>query len=472
MIQFADEALIEVSSGKGGNGCIAFRREKYVPKGGPAGGDGGRGGDVLFGIKRNMRTLVHLRHKRIFKAKNGLDGQGSKRFGAKGADCIIPLPPGCIIKDADTDELLYDFGGSTEGLIPFLSGGNGGWGNCHFKSSTNQAPRTALPGQEGTTRRIKIELNIIADIGLVGFPNAGKSSLLDYFTNARPKIAPYPFTTKIPNLGVLRIDEEQDIIIADIPGILEGASEGVGLGLRFLKHISRTAGLAFLIDLSDDNYLTVYETLCAELSAYSKELAAKKRIIIATKLDLEGTKERLAALKEKHPDMIVLGISVFNRWGLDEVRDSFVTLVAELSAAEKAGAPPTGSRGAAFASFAGITGSTGAVVPAAGMPQTETAARPEPPALGEGAISADILARTEAEFSAADTAVAFGSATFVPGSAATAGQSAGKAATQKIIVQPSEAPSFMQVELEDPSYPVQEGFGATVSLSRKRRGKK
>ncbi len=379
MIQFADEAVIEVSSGKGGNGCIAFRREKYVPKGGPAGGDGGRGGDVLFEIKRNMRTLVHLRHRRILRAKNGLDGQGSRRFGAKGADCIIPLPPGCIIKDEASGELLYDFGDQNEGQTLFLSGGNGGWGNCHFKTSTNQAPQTALPGQEGKTRRIRIELNIIADIGLVGFPNAGKSSLLDFFTNARPKIAPYPFTTKIPNLGVLRVDDEQDIIIADIPGILEGASEGIGLGLRFLKHISRTAGLAFLIDLSDDTYLTAYDTLCGELSAYSAELAEKKRVVIATKLDIDGTKERLQELKQKLPDVPVLGISVFNRWGLEEVRDTFTALVAELAAE--------------------------------GMP----------------ACPAHQVQETE---------------------------------------------NFMHAELEDPVYEQQDGFGATVSLSRKRRGRR
>ena len=379
MIQFADEAVIEVSSGKGGNGCIAFRREKYVPKGGPAGGDGGRGGDVLFEIKRNMRTLVHLRHRRILRAKNGLDGQGSRRFGAKGADCIIPLPPGCIIKDEASGALLYDFGDQNEGQTLFLSGGNGGWGNCHFKTSTNQAPQTALPGQEGKTRRIRIELNIIADIGLVGFPNAGKSSLLDFFTNARPKIAPYPFTTKIPNLGVLRVDDEQDIIIADIPGILEGASEGIGLGLRFLKHISRTAGLAFLIDLSDDTYLTAYDTLCGELSAYSAELAEKKRVVIATKLDIDGTKERLQELKQKLPDVPVLGISVFNRWGLEEVRDTFTALVAELAAE--------------------------------GMP----------------ACPAHQVQETE---------------------------------------------NFMHAELEDPVYEQQDGFGATVSLSRKRRGRR
>ena len=431
MIQFADEALIEVSSGKGGNGCIAFRREKYVPKGGPAGGDGGRGGDVLFEIKRNMRTLVHLRHKRIFRAKNGLDGQGSKRFGAKGADCIIPLPPGCIIKDADTDELLYDFGDQSSGLIPFLTGGNGGWGNCHFKTSTNQAPRTALPGQEGKTRRIKIELNIIADIGLVGFPNAGKSSLLDYFTNARPKIAPYPFTTKIPNLGVLHIDDEQDMIIADIPGILEGASEGVGLGIRFLKHISRTAGLAFLIDLSDDNYLTAYQTLCGELSAYSEELTGKKRVVIATKLDLEGTKERLKELREQLPDIPVLGISVFNRWGLDEVRDAFVALVEELAACSSA------------ADTATAAGSTNA---AAGL-------------------SASGIDNAAFDAIAAETAA-------LSDSTGSSGFFSGWERAASPIPAADTGNSFMHADLEDPVYTQQEGFGATVSLSRKRRGKK
>ncbi|WP_024468162.1 GTPase ObgE [Treponema pedis] len=330
MVKFADESKIRVSSGKGGNGCIAFRREKYVPMGGPAGGDGGRGGDLIFEIRRNMRTLVHLRHKRVFKARNGGGGEGSQRFGKKGEDCIIPLPPGCLIKDAETGKILLDFGDAEEGRFVFLKGGNGGWGNCHFKSSTNQAPKTALPGQEGETREIIVELNIIADIGLVGFPNAGKSSLLDYFTNARPKIAPYPFTTKIPNLGVLRVDDERDIIIADIPGILEGASEGVGLGLRFLKHISRSAGLAFLIDLSDNNYLKAYEVLCKELETYSPELAGKKRIIIATKLDLPDTKDRFAELKKSLPEHSILGISVYNNWGLDEVKKAFILLADEM----------------------------------------------------------------------------------------------------------------------------------------------
>ena len=465
MIQFADEALIEVSSGKGGNGCIAFRREKYVPKGGPAGGDGGRGGDVLFEIKRNMRTLVHLRHKRVFRAKNGLDGQGSKRFGAKGADCVIPLPPGCIIKDADTDELVYDFGDRTDGLIPFLTGGNGGWGNCHFKTSTNQAPRTALPGQEGKTRRLKIELNIIADIGLVGFPNAGKSSLLDYFTNARPKIAPYPFTTKIPNLGVLRIDEEQDIIIADIPGILEGASEGVGLGIRFLKHISRTAGLAFLIDLSDENYLTAYDTLCGELAAYSEELAAKKRVIIATKLDLEGTKERLKTLREKMTDVPVLGISVFNRWGLDEVRDAFVALVEELATADAGKSSEASAGGISGESVHGNTPIGTAPVGNAALGNTVFNNAISGDGWTTAGLSADMAAGSMFDF---DSAAAGG----FNDSAAGSNHSNTAGGVQKTIVSAAADNNFMHAELEDPVYVQQEGFGATVSLSRKRKGKK
>lgn len=331
MVKFADEALITVSSGKGGNGCIAFRREKYIPNGGPSGGDGGRGGDVIFEVRRNLRTLANLRYRQTFKAKTGGDGEGSKRFGKDGEDCVIALPPGTLIRDADTGELIYDFGLDYEGRLVFLKGGNGGWGNVHFKGPTNQAPRTALPGQPGETRRLRIELNIIADIGFVGFPNAGKSSLLDHFTNARPKIAPYPFTTKIPNLGVLRVDEEQDIILADIPGIIEGASEGLGLGIRFLKHISRTAGLAFMIDLSDDAYIESYDKLQTELSNFSADLAVKERVVIANKLDLPEAEERFERLKERfaadYPDITVYGISVHNRWGLDAVRDAFIGMV-------------------------------------------------------------------------------------------------------------------------------------------------
>ncbi|HZK19210.1 MAG TPA: GTPase ObgE, partial [Treponemataceae bacterium] len=247
MIQFADEVIIEVYSGKGGNGCIAWRREKYIPLGGPAGGDGGRGGDVIFHVKRNLRTLAHLRYRPVFKAKNGADGEGRDRYGPDGEDIIIPVPPGTTLRDYKTGQLLREFTTESEDEeFKFLVGGKGGWGNIHFKSSTNRAPKYAHDGKPGEYRKLKVELSIMADVGLVGFPNAGKSSLLEFFTNARPKIAPYPFTTKIPNLGVLRIDDERDIVIADIPGIIKGASEGVGLGFRFLKHISRTAALVFI----------------------------------------------------------------------------------------------------------------------------------------------------------------------------------------------------------------------------------
>ncbi|MDR1211399.1 MAG: GTPase ObgE [Spirochaetaceae bacterium] len=344
MEKFADEALIEVSSGRGGNGCVAFRREKYVPKGGPSGGDGGRGGDVVFVIRRNLRTLSHLRHKRHFRAENGHDGEGRERYGKNGGDVVIPLPPGSVLKEADSGALIRDFG-RDEASFVFLKGGSGGWGNVHFKSSVNQAPRKALPGKDGENRLVRVELQIMADIGFVGFPNAGKSSLLERFTNARPKIAPYPFTTKIPNLGVLNTSRtDEDIILADIPGLIEGASQGAGLGLRFLKHISRTRALLFLIDLSSDTCLSAFDSLLKELSSFSQELAARKRVIVGTKLDLEGTGERLAELEERYPGEAVLGISVFSGAGLAELA-SRITLLASDSGENAGEGGHTGGSG-------------------------------------------------------------------------------------------------------------------------------
>ena len=326
MQKFADEALIEVSSGKGGNGCVAFRREKYVPKGGPSGGDGGKGGNVVFAIRNNLRTLSHLRYQHSFQAENGHDGESRERNGRNGEDVIIPLPPGTVLKDPDNGEMIRDFGPNDKGNFIFLKGGNGGWGNVHFKSSVNQAPRRALPGKSGIFRRLKVELQIMADVGLVGFPNAGKSSLLDKYTNARPKIAPYPFTTKIPNLGVLSLDS-RDIIIADIPGLIEGASKGAGLGHRFLKHISRTAVLIFLIDLSDPNYLEAFGILKKELYDFSPALTKKKRLLCGSKRDLEGTEEAIKKLAAQYPAEKVLGISVFSGLGLKELAGEIRALV-------------------------------------------------------------------------------------------------------------------------------------------------
>ncbi|MDR2447004.1 MAG: GTPase ObgE [Treponema sp.] len=339
MEKFADEALIEVSSGAGGNGCVAFRREKYVPKGGPSGGDGGRGGDVLFVVRRNLRTLAHLRRKRHFRAENGRDGEGGGRYGRNGESIVVPVPPGAVLKDADSGEVIHDFGKDKSDFL-FLKGGNGGWGNIHFKSSVNQAPRKALPGKSGEQRRIRVELQLMADIGFVGFPNAGKSSLLEKCTNARPKIAPYPFTTKIPNLGVLTIDD-RDIILADIPGIIEGASEGLGLGIRFLKHISRTLALIFLIDLSDDNYLAAFDALYKELECFSPELVKKPRVIAGSKLDVENTAERLRKLREKYLHETVFGLSVFSGEGLADFTAFVMKLVNEAEHSEKTHAEDT-----------------------------------------------------------------------------------------------------------------------------------
>ena len=336
MKQFADEAIIEVTSGKGGNGCVSFRREKYVPMGGPNGGDGGKGGDVVFCVRRNVRTLANIRFRRFFKAKNGGDGMGWNKYGKDGEDVVIAVPPGTAIRDAETKDLIKEFTTESEDeRFVFLKGGNGGWGNVHFKSSTNQAPRTANKGQSGEYRKLLLELSIMADIGLVGFPNAGKSSLLDTFTNARPKIAPYPFTTKIPNLGVLRADSERDVIIADIPGIIEGASEGAGLGIRFLKHISRTAGLLFMIDCSDESCFGAYRTLCDELGGFSKDLLDKPHIVLCNKIDIDGAAENaekiIEEIKKTEPETKVIPVSVAARRGMNDVRVAILELVTEMA---------------------------------------------------------------------------------------------------------------------------------------------
>lgn len=338
MFSFCDEAFITVCSGKGGNGCISFRREKFIPLGGPSGGDGGKGGDVLFCVKQNMRTLSTLRYKKTFKAQNGTDGAGRQRYGKDGSPLVIYVPPGTSIFNAKTGELLKDFGicaGATETKeFLCLKGGKGGWGNMHFKSSVNQAPRYAHSGKPGETLDLRIELSIMADVGLVGFPNAGKSSLLNAFTNARPKIAPYPFTTKIPNLGVLTLNAQNenacDIVIADIPGIIEGAAGGAGLGLRFLKHISRTQCLVFMIDCSDKNFFSAFDTLKKEIQDFNKDLLKKPFIVLCNKIDIEGAfdnaKLLIQALKQKDPNITAIPISVLQNYGLKDATKKIAQL--------------------------------------------------------------------------------------------------------------------------------------------------
>lgn len=321
---FIDETVLVVSSGNGGAGAVSFRREKFVPKGGPDGGDGGRGGDVLFRIKQNVKTLSHLTVKHAWRAANGEPGKGGNRFGKDGSPVIIEVPPGTVIKDPDTGEILADLTQS-EGDFVFLRGGIGGKGNRNFKSSVNQAPRYAQSGKPGEERRIKVEINLIADIGFVGFPNAGKSSLLDALTNARPEIAPYPFTTKIPNLGVLSVRGET-LVLADIPGIIEGAGEGAGLGFKFLKHISRTKALAFLIDGSDSRASEAFPLLLNELLRYGAGLSEKPRVVIVTKIDLPESAAVFKELKNSLPEETVLPLSSFTREGLDTVAVAFLKL--------------------------------------------------------------------------------------------------------------------------------------------------
>jgi len=327
VIGFADEVYIDVASGRGGNGCVSFRREKYVPKGGPDGGDGGKGGSVVFEVRENLKTLAHLKTKRMYRAESGEGGKGKQRHGRNGRDVIVAVPPGTILKDPLTQRILKDFTEPEEHWV-FLTGGRGGQGNMHFATSRRQAPRHAQPGEEGREMRLHVELHLIADIGFVGLPNAGKSSTLNVLTNAHPRIAAYAFTTKTPNLGVMH-HKHRDIILADIPGIIEGASRGAGLGDKFLKHIARTAGLAVMVDLSTEDVGKAYRIVLHELKAYAPELLQKPKVVIGTKIDLPDTAENLGILKEIVRDAPVIGFSSFDSSGLEEIRNAFYMLVSE-----------------------------------------------------------------------------------------------------------------------------------------------
>ena len=328
---FVDETTIVVSSGKGGDGAVSFRREKYVPRGGPDGGDGGKGGDVIFVVKSNLKTLSQLKLKRIFKAADGGRGAGQKMHGKDGKDAVVPVPPGTVIRDPQTGDSLADLTGATEQFV-FLRGGRGGKGNSHYATSVNQAPRYAQKGIEGSTRELTAELHLIADIGLVGQPNAGKSTLLSILTNAKPLIADYPFTTKTPNLGLMRLPE-RDVILADIPGIVEGASQGKGLGLRFLRHIERCAALLYLVDLSVEQCPSTVHVLREELVSYSAVLAARPRLLVGTKLDLPASAQGLADLRAAFPQDRILAISSFSRDGINELKKAILGLAGAAAAA-------------------------------------------------------------------------------------------------------------------------------------------
>jgi GTP-binding protein len=296
---FVDEVLIHVKAGDGGNGCLAFRREKYVPHGGPSGGDGGHGGDVWLVATEHQNTLLHFRFNPEHKAERGRHGEGSNRTGHDGASIEVPVPVGTVVHDAESGEVLHDF---TEAGDRYLAarGGRGGRGNARFATSTHQAPTEHEPGRPGQELRLRLELKLLADVGLVGFPNAGKSTLISRISAARPKIANYPFTTLEPHLGVVMLEDQRTYVVADIPGLIEGAHTGHGLGTRFLRHIERTRLLAHLVDVSEASGrdpVHDFEVVMEELASFSEELAKKPMLVIATKLDAAQDPKRLKALE-------------------------------------------------------------------------------------------------------------------------------------------------------------------------------
>ena len=320
---FIDYAKIELQAGNGGNGAVAFHREKYIDKGGPSGGDGGRGGNIVFQTNTNLHTLQDIRYKRMYKAKNGQSGGSNKRTGKSGEDLIIQVPCGTIIKSIESKSIIKDLVKEDESHI-ICQGGIGGKGNFHFKSSKQQTPRFAQEGVKGQKLSIELELKVLADVGLVGFPNAGKSTLLSVMTTAKPKIADYPFTTLQPHLGIVKYGEYQSFVMADIPGLIEGASKGKGLGHQFLKHIERNKILLFLIDVEEKNPNEVYNQLLDELVNFNKDLLDKDRIVIRTKIDTisEDVAERWSSFSEEFID-----ISSVSNTGLNSLKDKLVSFL-------------------------------------------------------------------------------------------------------------------------------------------------
>lgn len=296
---FIDQVSITVQAGNGGDGCSSFRREKYIPLGGPDGGDGGKGGDVVLEADPNLSTLIDLRYQKIYQAEHGKPGRGQQMTGKSGKTLLIRLPPGTLVKDIDSGELLVDLNKPHQ-QFAVAKGGDGGRGNLRFQSSTQRAPRKFESGWPGKCRNLFLELKLLADVGIIGFPNAGKSTLISKISNARPKIAGYPFTTLVPNLGVVRLEEGESFVAADIPGIIEGAHDGKGLGHQFLKHIERTRLLLHLIDFSDQDgeaILSRFQKLQSELKCFSQVLAEKPQILVATKMDDSQAQNNITALQ-------------------------------------------------------------------------------------------------------------------------------------------------------------------------------
>ena len=333
-MKFVDEAHIEVFAGNGGNGCMSFRREKFIPFGGPDGGDGGRGGHIYAEADPNLNTLIDFRYQRLYRARNGEHGRGADQFGAAGDDMLLRVPVGTLVRDEATGELLADLAAPGQRVV-LAQGGTGGMGNLRFKSSTNRAPRQSTPGQPGEQRRLQLELKVLADVGLLGLPNAGKSTFIASVSNARPKIADYPFTTLHPQLGVLRVGPGRSFVVADIPGLIEGAAEGAGLGHQFLRHLQRTRLLLHLVDVApldpEADPVRDARSVVAELKKYDPELAAKPRWLVLNKLDMLDEQQRAERVAEIRRRLRYKGpmyaISALTREGLEPLlRDIDQTL--------------------------------------------------------------------------------------------------------------------------------------------------
>ncbi len=295
-----DEVKVRVIAGDGGNGCLAFRREKFIAKGGPSGGDGGRGGDVIFVASRHYNTLLHLRFNPEHKAQRGRHGEGSNKTGHNGASKEVPVPVGTVVYDIDTGDLVHDFTEDGERFV-VAKGGRGGRGNARFATSTHQTPTEHEAGFPGEEKSLRLELKLLADVGLVGFPNAGKSTLISHISAARPKIADYPFTTLEPSLGVVQLDDQRSFVVADIPGLIEGAHEGHGLGIRFLRHIERTRLLVHLVDVSEASGrdpVEDFHVIMAELASFSEKMTSKPMLVVATKMDVAQDPDRVASLEK------------------------------------------------------------------------------------------------------------------------------------------------------------------------------
>jgi GTP-binding protein len=332
-VKFLDEAKIYVRAGDGGNGCVSFRREKFIEFGGPDGGDGGKGGDVYAEAVENLNTLIDYRYQQHFKVRKGGDGMGRDRAGAKSADVVLKVPVGTEILEEDRETIVADLDASGK-RVRLVRGGNGGFGNAHFKSSTNRAPRRANPGQEGEERWLWLRLKLIADVGLIGLPNAGKSTFLSAVSAARPKVADYPFTTLHPNLGVVEVDGEE-FVIADLPGLIEGASEGAGLGTRFLGHVERCRALLHLVDGTGEDPVAAWRTVRDELVAYGHGIAGKPEVLAISKADaidpetLKKLRARLKRAAKREP----LVVSAVSGLGVTELLRALSTAIAESRAA-------------------------------------------------------------------------------------------------------------------------------------------